>query len=302
MLLVTLFVQVLFSFLPGSAAEAILGEDATPEAIAALNEKLGTDLPLWQQYFTWLGNLLRGDLGTSPINSQPVAESILARLPVTVELAVLALGFAILVSLIFALASASKPGGLVDRGLNALSSVLLSLPVFVLAPLLIFVFAIQLHLLPPLGWVPISEDLGQNLRYIALPVLAISIGEIAEFHRILRADLITTLHEDYVGAARAKGLPPLYVMIRHALRPASLSLVTVIGVNLGRLLGGTVLVETLFSLPGLGNLAITSIQSRDVIMVQGVVAFIAIVYVGVNTVVDLSYGLLDPRIRRRAWA
>lgn len=298
MLLVTMAVVAVMGVTPGSVAQVILGENATPDAIASLNSKLGLDVPLWQQYLNWLGDALHGNLGTSPLTGQSVSSAIIDRLPVTLELAALGLGIALVVSVLFAVLCASFPGSGLDRGLNALSFVFLSVPAFIAGPVLIFFFAIQLGLFPVMGWTPISEGLGANLRSAFLPAMAIALTEIAAFHRLLRSDLISTLSEDFIAAARARGMSAKYVMFRHALRPSSFSLITVLGINLGRLIGGTVVVETLFSLPGLGQLAASSMISRDVIMVQGVVAFIAVVYVLVNTLVDLSYGVIDPRVRR----
>lgn len=301
-LLVTMAVVSLLSLAPGSVAEVILGENATPEAVAAMNAQLGLDQPLWSQYFHWLADAVRGDLGTSPLTGQPVSVAIGERLSVTVQLALMGLVIALVVAVLLAVASARRPGSRVDRGINALSSVFLSVPAFVAGPLLIFLFALTLGWLPVMGWSRISDGIGASLQSALLPAIAIALPEIASFHRLLRTDLISTLREDFVGAARAKGMSGAYVMFRHALRPSSFSLITLAGINLGRLIGGTVIVESLFSLPGLGQLMASSIIARDVITVQGVVAFIAVVYVGVNTAVDLSYELIDPRVRKVARA
>lgn len=301
-LLATMGVVALLSLAPGSVAQVILGENATPEAVAALNAKLGLDQPLWSQYLNWLAGAVRGDLGNSPVTGQSVSAAIAERLPVTLQLAVMALVIALIVAVLLAVTSAARPGSKVDRGINALSSVFLSVPAFIAGPVLIYFFALMLGWFPVMGWSRISEGIGLNLRSALLPAIAIALTEIASFHRLLRTDLIGTLREDFVGAARAKGMSRTYVMFRHALRPSSFSLITLAGINLGRLIGGTVIVESLFSLPGLGQLLASSIIARDVIMVQGVVAFVAVVYVGVNTVVDLSYELIDPRVRKVATA
>ncbi|KPM53958.1 peptide ABC transporter [Frankia sp. CcI49] len=301
-LLVTMGAVALLSLAPGSAASVILGENATPEAIDALNAELGLDRPLWSQYVHWIGDAVTGDLGTSPITHQPVLDAITERLPVTLELAALGLLVALLVAVPLAVASAAWPGSLLDRAITALSSVFLSVPAFIAGPVLVYVFALQAGWFPVTGWTRISEDPGENLRGVILPVIAIALTEIASFHRLLRTDLVGTLREDFIGAARAKGMSPGYVMARHALRPSSFSLVTLVGINLGRLIGGTVIVESFFSLPGLGQLVIYSITARDIITVQGVVVFIAVVYVAINMLVDLSYGWLDPRVRKAATA
>lgn len=297
-LLVTIAVVGLLSFAPGSVAQVILGENATPEAVAAMNAKLGLDGSFWSQYFNWLSEAVRGNLGTSPLTGQSVSEAIGERLPVTLQLAAMGLTIALLIALVMGIISASRPGSKTDRGINALSAVFLSVPAFIAGPVLIYFFAIQFQMFPVMGWSRISEGLGDNLRSALLPAIAIALTEIAAFHRLLRTDLIGTLREDFIASARAKGMPEWYIMFRHALRPSSFSLITVAGINLGRLIGGTVIVETLFGLPGLGQLVASSITSRDVIMVQGIVVFIAVVYVLINTLVDLSYQIIDPRVRK----
>ncbi|MET7400585.1 ABC transporter permease [Dactylosporangium sp. NPDC005572] len=299
-LLVSFLVVALLSLAPGSLAEVILGENATPEAVADLNARLGLDGSLFQQYFDWLGGAVQGDLGTSLLTGQPVLQTILERLPVTLELALLAQIIALSVAVPLAIGAASRPGGLLDRSISALSSMFLSIPAFVAAPVLVYFFAISLQLFPVTGWAPLSEGIGPNLQAALLPSVAIALNEIAAFQRLLRTDLANTLREDFISAARAKGISSSYVMLRHALRPSSFSLITLAGLSTGRLIGGTVIVESLFSLPGLGQLVSSSITSRDVIVVQGVVAFVAVTYVLLNTVVDLSYGLLDPRLRQEA--
>ena len=301
-LLVTMGAVGLLSLAPGSVASVILGENATPEAIDALNAELGMDKPLWEQYVNWLGNAVQGDLGTSPVTNQPVIDAIIERLPVTLQLAVMALVLALLVSVVLAVISASFPGTLIDRAITGLSSVFLSVPSFIAGPVLVYFFAVQLGWFPVSGWTRISEDLGENLQAVVMPVIAIALTEIASFHRLLRTDLVGTLREDFIGAARAKGMSASYVMMRHALRPSSFSLITLVGINLGRLIGGTVIVESLFSLPGLGQLMVYSITARDVITVQGVIVFVAVVYVVINMLVDLSYRWLDPRVRKAAAA
>ncbi|MBC7304134.1 MAG: ABC transporter permease [Nocardia sp.] len=299
-LLVTMAVVALLSFAPGSVAQVILGEAATPEAVAALNRELGLDRPWWAQYVSWVGNAVQGDLGTSPLSGQSVTAAIGERLPVTLQLAGMALVIALVVAVLLAVVSAARAGTMADRGITAFSSVLLSIPAFVAGPVLIYFCAVELGWFPVTGWNRIGDGLGDNLRAALLPAIAMSLMEIAAFHRLLRTDLISTLREDFVGAARAKGMSEWYVMLRHALRPSSFSLITLAGINLGRLIGGTVIVESLFSLPGLGQLLASSIVSRDLITVQGIVVVIAVVYVAVNITVDVSYELIDPRVRKAA--
>ncbi len=298
-LLVTFSVSLLLSLAPGSVAQTILGEEATPDNIAALNAALGYDRPFIVQYVDWLWHAIRGDLGTSPITYIPVTESILQRLPVTLEIAVLALLISLVIAIPLAVLAASRPGSMIDRLISALTSVFLSVPAFVAGPILIFFFAVSLNWFPALGWVPLERgDLGANLRAALLPAFAAGITEIAAFQRVFRADLISTLREDYVSAARAKGLGKNYVMFRHAFRPSSFSLLTISGLSLARLIGGTIVVEMLFVLPGLGQFISSSVMTNDIVAVQGTVAFIAVVFVVMNMLVDLSYGIVDPRVRR----
>jgi peptide/nickel transport system permease protein len=297
-LLVSIAAVALLSLAPGSVATVILGENATPAAVSALNARLGLSEPLWQQYGHWARHALTGDLGTSPLTGQGVTQAILDRLPVTLELALLALVLSLTVALLLAVISAATPGRWPDRLIGAISSAFLAVPAFIAGPVLIYLLALKAGWFPVSGWAHLSDGLGPNLRSAALPVLAVSLTEIAAFQRLLRTDLLGTLREDYVVAARAKGMRRGYVMFRHALRPSSFSLVTLAGISLGRLIGGTVVVEILFGLPGLGQLVSASIISRDLITVQGVVVFVAVAYVLVNTLVDISYGFLDPRVRR----
>jgi len=301
-IVVSMAAVMLLSLAPGSVSEVILGENATPEAVAELNAELGLDQPLWRQYLDWLGAAVRGDLGTSPVTGQDVTQAIMDRLPVTLELAVLALTISLVVSILLAVVAAATEGSLLDRAISAVSSAFLAVPAFIAGPLLIYVLALQLGWFPVSGWGHVGDGPAANLRSALLPAIAISLTEIAAFQRLLRTDLVGTLREDFVASARAKGMSRTYVMFRHALRPSSFSLITLAGISLGRLIGGTVVVEVLFGLPGLGQLVASSITLRDVITVQGVVVFVATAYVVINTLVDLSYGLLDPRVRKAARA
>ena len=297
-LMVTFLVVWLMSLAPGSVAAVILGENATPEAIADLESRMGLDRNVFAQWWSWLGDAVTGDLGTSPVTFQDVSTAIVERLPVTLEIALLSLVIALAMSIPLATIAARRPDSLTDRGINGLTSVFLSIPAFVAAPVLVYFLAVQSPVFPVTGWTPIEEGLGENLRTAFLPALCVALIEVAAFQRILRADLGTTLREDYVEAARAKGMSARYVMWRHAFRPSSFSLLTVAGISLGRLIGGTIIVEAFFSLPGLGQMVAVAINSRDIISVQGVVAFVAMAYVLLNTLVDVGYGLLDPRVRQ----
>ena len=300
LLLVSFATFYMTDLLPGGAAFSMLGETPTQEDIALVNAKYGFNDPFVERYVRWAGNALRLDFGDSFRTKESVLSSIKERLPVTAELALGAQFLAISVSITLALIGAARAGSRVDRFLTALMSSIVSTPGFLGALLLVYVFAIRLQWVPVTGWSYISDGLGDNLKSAALPMLTLALPEIASFQRVLRNDTLATLQEDYILAARAKGLRSRTIMVRHALRPSSFSLVTLAGLSLGRLLGGALIVESIFALPGLGQLVQQSVANRDIIMVQGVVMFIALVYVAMNFVVDMLYGFLDPRVRVRA--
>lgn len=299
LLLVTFGATLLSSLLPGSPAAAILGPTATPEDIATLEAENGWDQPLPVRYFNWLGNAVQGDFGNSTQSGEPVLSEILSRVPVTLELSLLALAISLLIAVPAAIYSASKEGAVVDRVSTSVASMLMSTPVFVAGVLLIYLLAVRTGWFPIAGWSPLSDGISGNVTFALLPALALALGEAPSFFRLLRADMITTLNEDFVTTATARGLPRWYVLLRHVLRPSSFSLLTVAAVTFGRLLAGSVVIESLFALPGIGNLVLQSIPARDITLVQGVVVFIALVYVVVNMAVDGLYAVLDPRVRTR---
>ncbi|KAA1425424.1 ABC transporter permease [Mumia zhuanghuii] len=296
--LVTVAVFLLLDLIPGSPVDAILPPEATPEQRAAAAEQYGLNDPMWQRYLDWLGGILQGDFGRSFQTGLSVSDQILERAPVSIELAVLAMIVALAVSIPVGVWSAYRPGSVVDRVSTFMISATLATPAFVLGILLVYVFAVKLGWLPVLGWVPFSEDPAEHIKRLILPVLTLAAGECVLFTRLLKGDMMATLQQDHVLSARARGLPTRSILTRHSLRQSSFSLVTVSGVVIGRLIGGTVLVEAIFSLPGMGTMVITAIQSRDYIVVQAVVLLSAIVYLSMNTLVDLSYPLLDPRVRK----
>ena len=290
---------LLTSLLPGDPAIQILGpESATPEAVAKVHADLHLDEPLPVRYVRWLGDAATGDLGRSYRTGQEVRDAIVERLPVTLEVGGLAIGMALLGAVPLGMLSAYRAGGPVDRTVTGASFGLLAVPNFMMAILLILVFAETLGLLPATGWVRPTENLGQNLESAMLPALSIAIGDLAVYTRLLRSDMIAILQDDYIALARAKGMPTPWILLRHALRPSSFSLLTVVGLNVGAIMSGAVIVETLFALPGVGRLLFDSILQRDLVMVQGIALVVAVSYVAVNFTVDLLYSYLDPRIRR----
>jgi len=295
--IVTLATTFMLNLVPGDEAIEVAGESATPEILAQVNEQYGFNDPPLKRYGDWLGDVAQGDLGTSYRTKQPVADAIKERLPVTLEIAFLAQFMAIAISVPLALYSASHAGGRFDRFVTVATSAAISVPVFLLSLLLVYAFAVKTGTFPVTGWVRLTEDFGGNLRSAFLPVLTLAVGETVILTRVLRADVIHTLQQDYILMARAKGLPRWWILLRHALRPSSFSLLTLAALSLGRLIGGTIIVESVFALPGVGRLMVTAINSKDLITVQGVVAVVAISYLLINLVVDLLYAVLDPRIR-----
>lgn len=299
LLLVSLGVFLLLSLVPGDPAIAVLGEGRTPQEYEALREQLGLNDPLLARYGDWLGGIVRGDFGTSLVPPQTsVLDRILSALPVSVELALLGLVMALAMAIPLAMWSAYHEGGRADRAISAMTFGLLSMPSFLVGLLLIAVLVNSLDLFPRNEWVRLGDGIGANLQHAFLPALTIALMEAAMFTRILRNDLVTTLHEDFILAARARGMSPLRIMVTDALRPSSFSLVTVLGLSIGRLVGSTVIVEYLFALPGMGKLVIDAANQGNYPVVQGAVLVIAVIYVGSNALIDRSYGYLDPRTRR----
>ena len=294
---VTTLTFLMVSLLPGDIAYLIAGMNASPAEVAAIRQDLGLDRPLLERYLDWLAALLQGDFGVSLRTSEPVGQAILSRLPVTIELMVLAQVVAVALAVPLGVLCAYRQNRWVDRLVTLAGFAMISVPPFVMALVLIFLFALRLGILPATGYVPLSEDVLGNLRAFVLPALSIALIEWVALMRLLRNDMIVTLQEDFIAMARAKGLPAWHILIRHALRPSSFSLITILGLQIGTLIGGTLIIESIFALPGIGRLLLTGIFSRDYVVVQGCILFIAVAYVVINFLVDLTYGLLDPRIR-----
>lgn len=300
LLIVSLGVFALVALLPGDPAVAILGEGHPASAYDDLRTELGLNDPLLTRYADWLGGALTGDFGRSVVPPQSdVADRVVSALPVSVEIAVLGLLIALLVAVPVAMWSAYHENGRIDRLISAGTFAVLSVPGFLAGLLLIMVFVNTLGWFPRSEWVRLGDgDLLGNLHHAFLPALTVALVELAMFTRVLRSDLIVTLREDFILAARAKGMPPLRILFADALRPSSFSLVTLMGLSLGRLIGSTVIVEYLFSLPGMGSLVVNAANQGDFPMVQGAVLVIAVIYVLINAAIDLSYGYLDPRTRK----
>ncbi|MCW5236596.1 ABC transporter permease [Verminephrobacter eiseniae] len=288
---------VLIDLLPGDPVPAMLGEQAAPAQIAALREQLGLERPVLLRYFDWLGSALTGDLARSLMTRESVAEAVLQRLPVALKLMLLAQATALLVGLPLGVLAAWRRDGVLDRLISAGAYGLLSTPVFILAMVLIYVVAVRLGWLPATGYTAIGTDLGANLRSMVLPALVLAAAPTAIYTRLVRSDMIATLQEDFILLAKAQGHSVAHILLRQALRPSLLPMITVFGINTGVLMGGAVIIEHLFALPGMGSLMVEAILSRDYPLLQGVVLCIAVAFCLVNLLVDMAYLLLDPRMR-----
>jgi ABC-type dipeptide/oligopeptide/nickel transport system permease component len=279
----------LIHFIPGDPAQAMLGEGAAPEDVAQLRTRLGLDRPLLVQYGSFLQGLAHGDLGVSLRNDQPVLQQILDRMPATAELAFASMAIAVLIALPLGIIAAVWRGTAIDYGAMTLSLVGISVPNFWLGPLLAIVFAVEL------GWLPVGGR--GTLAHLVLPSVTLGAALAAILARMTRASLLEELREPYVLAARAKGVSRSRAVLHHALRNSLIPIVTILGLQFGVVLTGAVITETIFAWPGIGRLLIQSISFRDYPTVQGCVLLIAVTYVGVNLLTDLTYGFLDPRIR-----
>jgi len=297
LLAVSLLTFLIASLLPGDLAYVILGDQATPEKVEALRHDMGLDQPVLIRYFEWLGHILQGDFGRSFRTGQTVLQAVAERLPVSLELMILAELMGLVIGVPLAIVCAAKSGSAFDRFMTSSAFAMLSMPAFLSAILLIYLFAVELRLLPATGYVPFSEDPVANLRFMVLPALTLALAEWPGIMRVLRSDMIATLQEDYIALAKAKGLTARRILFVHALKPSSLTLVTITGINIGRLIGGALIVETIFALPGIGRLIVGAIYTRDLIIMQGVVLLVASGFVIMNFVVDMLYAVLDPRIR-----
>jgi peptide/nickel transport system permease protein len=286
------------NLLPGDPARAILGlSGSTPAAVHALDIKLGLNHPLAARFGTWFGNVLRGNLGTSYQSGLPVADIIRERAPITLELIVVSQVLALLAAVPTAIVAAAKRGTVFDRSISLVVFAVFSTPSFVVGFILIWIFAVTLGVFPATGYSPWSAGLSDHINSLVLPSIALATAPFALYQRVLRADLIETYNSEFMAVARAKGVAPMRAALRHALRPSLVGLTTSVGVMVGTLIGGAVIVEQLFGIPGLGAELVTAVSTRDYVEVQGIVLVAAIFYVVVNTTIDLLYGVIDPRLR-----
>jgi peptide/nickel transport system permease protein len=296
-LLMSLIVFTIIRLIPGDPAVVMLGpEGASPEAIAAGRRDMGLDRPIAVQYLAWLERAARGDFGKSFMSKMPVSFLIEKSLPATLHLAVAALGIALLVSVPTGILAAVRPHSWIDTLCTSFALAGVAMPAFWLAIMLVLIFAVGLEWLPTSGYVPLSEDSWESGRSVLLPALALGISLAAALSRFLRTGMLDVLAQDYVRTARAKGLPERLVILRHAVRNGLLSVVTVLGLQLGQLLGGSIVIEQVFNWPGMGRLLLSAIQFRDYSIVQAVVLIVATGYVVINFTIDILYVYLDPRI------
>ncbi len=299
LIFVSFFSFSLISLVPGDPVVAIVGF-ASPEQLDQVRHQIGFDDPFLVQYWHWLSGFVHGDLGqhySGPTGRSAVSTAIKQCLPVTLELMAYAMILTILIAIPLGVLSAYRSGTTTDKVVSAGAFGSIAMPDFALAIILSYWVGVKLKWLPTSGYVHPSEDLVANIKSLTLPAISLAVGQIAAYMRLLRSDMIATLQEDYILMAKSKGIPTRRILWRHALRPSSLTLLTVAGLNIGALIGGTIVIENLFEIPGMGKLLFFSIFGRQFVELQSIVAVIAVGYVLVNVAVDVLYTVLDPRIR-----
>ncbi|WP_203076528.1 ABC transporter permease [Falsiroseomonas ponticola] len=290
-------VFVIVRIVPGDPALVILGDQATPEAVAALRTRLGLDASLWEQYFRFIGNALMGDFGNSMVTNRPIMAEVSAVLPHTIDLTVGAMIFGIIVGVPVGIWAALHRNGIIDVGARILSLIGLSFPVFVSGIFLLLAFALHWRIFPVIGSANL-EDYGDRLHKLILPAITLGLVMAAYITRVTRSAMLQSLGEDYIRTARAKGVPWRRVVWVHGLRNASIPIVTVVGLYVGILLGNSVLTEIVFNRPGLGKIIVGALNQRDYTMLQGLMVIYCFLIVVVNLITDLLYGILDPRVKQ----
>jgi peptide/nickel transport system permease protein len=296
--LISVLTFLLVHILPGNPADAILGGLQTKANVAALDRQLGLNHPLLQQYWIWLKNVLHGNLGESFLNHENVTTIISNAFPVDIELIVISQIISFAIAIPLALVASRRPNRLFDKLASVSTFGMLAMPAFVIGPVLVLIFAVKIHLFPATGAPNITAAPWTNIHDMILPSIALALGSIAVYFRLLRGDLISTLQEDFITMAKSKGLSTSYIMVRHALRPSSFSMLASAGLNIGTLITGAFVVEYLFGLNGIGAQLVDAINSRDYLEVQGMALVVALVYVLVNFFVNFLYTVLDPRVTR----
>lgn len=294
---VPLLVFLLIDLVPGDQAVVLAGDEATPERIAAIRSELGLDQNVIVRYLDWVGGVLQGDLGTSFSSAQQVTDMLFRRMSTTISLVVVAMVMAVLIGATLAIASAMRPGGPVDRAVNALASVAIAVPAFWFGLVLAALFAVTYQVFPAFGYEPLSAGFGTWLSHLILPGIALGLLPSAEVTLQLRSALGQVLKSDYALNAEAKGMSRSSIVLKHSLKNAAIPVVTVLGFRVSEVLAGSVTIELIYNMPGLGRLAVDAVQSRDVPVLLGFVLFSTVVVVLVNLVVDVSYGYFNPKVR-----
>ncbi|MCP4583707.1 MAG: ABC transporter permease [candidate division Zixibacteria bacterium] len=295
--IVSIVVFLIIHLIPGDPAEIMAGTNATEEQVAALRHQYGLDRPLWIQYFIWLGNVFSGNLGHSIINGFPVNELLKQRIPATIELAIAAAIVGAVIALPLGIIAALRPGSVIDFSSTLFSALSFAVPGFWLAILFILLFSLHLKILPPSGRPEFSEQPLEHLKSLIMPALVLGIAMAAKLTRYLRSSMLDILDQDYTRTARAKGLKEQLVVLRHVLRNSLIPVITVFGLQIGDLLSGAIIIESIFAWPGVGRLTIQAIGWRDYSILQASVMFIVLAFLFVNLITDLAYGYIDPRIR-----
>lgn len=294
---VSIAIFLIVHITPGEPAAVILGLEATEEQVEELREEMGLNLPIHEQYVNWVTDVIRGDFGDSYFMKEPVTEAILTHLEPTLSLAILAEIVALVLAIPIGIIAAYRRGSVTDQSLMVISLLGMAIPSFLLGLLLMLLVGVHLQWLPVAGYEPIDEGLWEHIRYLILPAISLGTIQAALVARMTRSSMLEVLNTNYIKTARSKGVKEHKVVTKHALRNAFLPILTVIGQSFGTLVTGAVVVETIFNLPGIGQLIINSIERRDFAVIQGVVLFVTLIYVLINLIVDLLYGLIDPRVR-----
>ncbi|MEH7254879.1 ABC transporter permease [Neobacillus niacini] len=294
---VSIAIFLIIHITPGDPATVILGDEASPEELKELRTELGLDQPILQQYLSWLTSVISGDFGDSYFMHQPVITAIIEHLGPTLSLALIAQFLSLVIAIPLGIIAAKKRGTMIDQGVMTVSLFGMSLPSFLLGLLLILIIGVSLRWLPVAGYAPLSEGFWEHYKYLLMPSIALGAIQSALIARMTRSSMLDVLNMDFIKTAKAKGIHENKIIFIHAFRNAFLPILTVIGQTFGTLIAGAVVTETIFNIPGLGQLVINSVERRDYPMIQGVVLFVTLSYVFINLVIDILYGFIDPRVR-----
>lgn len=294
---VSVIIFMIIHLTPGDPAVVMLGADANIEQIDVLHEELGLNRPIYEQYLTWIGNVFQGDLGSSFFTKEPVTLAIFEHLIPTLTLASLGMIVALLIAIPLGIAAANRRGSIVDTSIMGLSLLGMSVPNFLFALFLMLIVGVQLGWLPVAGYQPLSAGIWNHLKYLIMPAISLGVVQAALIARMTRTSMLDTLNANYIKMARSKGVKNFKIVYKHALRNALLPILTVIGQSFGSMVAGAVVAEIIFNIPGIGQLIINSVERRDYSVIQGVVLFVTFFYIFINLIIDLLYGLVDPRVR-----